>query len=497
MFRKKYIIPAIILLSLIVFVASSHVGNRMHSFNPYDSLETFTAYLNESIPEIISEYDVPGICIGLINNGKPVWSGAYGFANLEHGERMNVNAVFRVESISKSVTAWGVMKLVEKGLIDLDAPLETYLGEWQFPESEYSGNRITLRQLLSHTAGMPLGTIGMEYPPDGKVPSLRETLSREAIINSEPDKKFSYSNTGFNLLELIIEEVTGRSFAEYMKEEILLPLGMSESSFEWNESYRSLLPKGYDLNEKEVAAYVYPSKASGGLFSTVEDIARFVSAGTFGTLYDSTIVKRKNVLKMYSPHVKIPGIFSVVADAYGFGHFIEELSNGRAVWHGGQGHGWMSHFHLLPESGEGIVILTNSQRSWPVIAEILNNWARWKGLGSLKMGRIKYGITAIRIFIYTILIFSILYLSIIIYGLLNGRCKFSLKKDSISATGIVKCTLSLIILGALAWSSAQPYLIVSSIFPGLAGYAGYSLLFFAAVMFVSSFFPKINRSLSA
>lgn len=487
---KEKIIPTVIFSLFVILLTSIYGCNNQRRFKADGSLENFTVYLNETIPEIMDDYDVPGMSIAVIQKGETVWTNAYGYADVERKIKMKSGDVFRVESISKSVTAWGVMKLVEKGQIDLDAPIQKYLGEWKLPESEYSAREITVRKLLSHNAGMPLGTIGNEYLPDGFIPSLRETLADEAVLEKEPGSGFSYSNAGFNLLELIIEEVSGKDFAEYMNEEIFLPLGMKNSSFVWNDSLCATLPVGYDLNGKAVEAYVYPAKASGGLFAAVSDVARFVSAGMIAEDENARVLlKRKAIYELYSPRVEIPGIFGAVADSYGYGHFIEELPDGRrAVWHGGQGHGWMSHFHFVPQSGDGIVILTNSQRSWPVIAQILNDWAEWSGAGSVKMRRILYGIFAMRVLIWTLILFSISYASLLIYEIRRGRRTISFQSNSGLLWRGLKAFTGIVIIAALIWAWFQPYLIVSSIFPVLSVWAGYSLFVFALILVSSSLF---------
>ena len=138
-----------------------------------------------------------------------------------------------------------------------------------------------------------------------------------------------------------------------------------------------------------IPVYVYPATASGGLFSTVDDIARFVAAGM--TRFGNTghaVLSPETIAELYVPGVDTASFYSIVFDAYGYGHFIENLSNGyRAVAHGGQGYGWMTHFHAVPETGDGIVILINSQRSWPFFVYVLSDWARWIGAGSVGMGK--------------------------------------------------------------------------------------------------------------
>jgi CubicO group peptidase (beta-lactamase class C family) len=388
------------------------------------------------------------------------------------------------------------MKLVEQGLVDLDEPVQHYLGSWELPESDFSEREVTLRRLLSATAGMPLGTIGkaVEYAPRSEMPSLQDFLTREARLIQEPGSGFIYSDTGFNLMELIIEEVTGRDFTEYMADEVLIPLGMRDSSFAWNEAFRPLIPTGYELNSALVPPYVYPAKASGGLFAGVEDIAHFVSAGMTGAYFqDRGVLSQESIHTLHTPQVEIPGLFGIVTDSYGFGHFIETLPDGqRAVWHGGQGHGWMTHFHAIPESGDGIVILTNSQRSWPFIAEVLTDWSRWRGFGSVKFGRITNATAALRALIGFIVLYSLWLIFGLIKGLCSGNRRFApLSRDS-RMVRLLQAALSLGVIAALAWSAAQPYLMVSSIFPSAAVWAGDSLLMLAIIMILLAMFPRNN-----
>jgi CubicO group peptidase (beta-lactamase class C family) len=124
----------------------------------------------------------------------------YGYADVASGRELTVNTPMSVQSITKSVTAWGVMRLVEKGLIDLDAPVSQYLKSWRFPQSDYPTENITTRQLLSHTAGMPLGDFTNVYSPGETMPSNRDVMTREAVLTREAGTGFSYSNTGYNLI---------------------------------------------------------------------------------------------------------------------------------------------------------------------------------------------------------------------------------------------------------------------------------------------------------
>ena len=150
----------------------------------------YTTHLDEKIPGLMKKYGIPGVCAALVRDGEPVWSRAYGYADVESDRMMTADTRCRVESISKSVTAWGVMKLADEGRIDPDTPVVRYLKSWEFPASDFSHEKITVRQLLSGTAGMALGTIGVHYAPGEAKPSLEDILSQDAVLQRSRGRCF-------------------------------------------------------------------------------------------------------------------------------------------------------------------------------------------------------------------------------------------------------------------------------------------------------------------
>lgn len=454
-------------------------------------VDTFTRHLDETIPTLMKRYSVPGLSIALVRDRELVWTGAYGYADVAGNKEMSVDAVYRAESISKPVTAWGVVKLAEKGLINLDAPIMEYLADWEFPESDFDVDEITIRKLLSNSAGVPLGSLGEEYAPHSEKPSLQEYLLKEVHIQHEPGAMFEYSNPGFNLLELLIVEVTGRDFSEFMQDEVLIPLRMDNSSFTWSEQWSSKVPMGYDLKGRPVGPYVYPYKASGGLFATVGDIARFAMAGAvpFGE-EEQHVLSADRIRDIQSPQVEVTGMFGFVADSYGFGHFIETLASGqKAVWHGGQGHGWMTHFHLVPETGDAIVLFTNSQRSWPLMSNILKDWSTWEGYGPVKFTRIETIITILWALTALLFLFALYRLIAIIHGVKAGRRRLSLRLQPLNGVRMLEFLSWVAITSVLVWSVNQEYLFISSIFPLGSTLLGWVLLLLSAVLLFSILFP--------
>ena len=173
LFKKPVnrVLAILFLVMLFLFTSCSE-----HTI-PKADLEHFSEYLDEKVPQYANRYDVPGVSIALIVKGNRVWSGYYGFADKEQKIKITGDTIFRTQSISKSVTAWAVMRLVEQKKVDLDAPITSYLTSWKLPPLSYNPNEITLRQLLSHTAGMSLGTIGMRYDPLAAIPTLKESAN--------------------------------------------------------------------------------------------------------------------------------------------------------------------------------------------------------------------------------------------------------------------------------------------------------------------------------
>jgi len=319
---------------------------------------------------------------------------------------------------------------------------------------------VTVEQLMSHTAGI-------------------------------------YSNVGYNILELLAEEVTGRDFAEYMDGEVLKPLGMKGATFVWSKSVTPPLPKGYRLDGSPVPIYLYPEKASGGLLATAEDIAAFAIAG-MPDFSQQGVLSRSGVERLYKARAEKLGIYSLVFDSYGLGFYTERLSSGeRAVSHGGQGTGWMSHFHAVPETGDAIVILTNSQRSWPFIAGLLNGWSRWCGFSPPGMTRILLGECVLWALVGLIMSVTLVLTVTLIRtvriaagGVGDRRLLTPLRFGGAGRLRLVPFGVSLFILGGLFWCVSQKYLFLTAVFPTVSVWLGVWTGIFAAVLLISSFYRE-------
>jgi CubicO group peptidase (beta-lactamase class C family) len=363
---------------------------------PHAAPEIFSSYLDQRVPALLEHFDIPGASLSLVEGARLTWSKAYGEADRARARPMTPETVLQAASISKTVTAWGVMRLVEQGRVELDAPADGYLTRWHLPQSTFAPEGVTVRRLLSHNAGVSYA-LHSHRMPDVPLPSIEEALAGDrgaeepAHLVHAPGASFLYSNAGYAMLQLLIEEVTRRPFGEYMKTEVLLPLGMRSSSFEWEEALRPRTATGYVFDGEPAPNYLHAAQGVSGLFTTAPDLARFAAAGMHGSPGGSAgrgVLSPVSAALLYTPVVDTRGIFALASDAYGLGYFAETLPSGQqAVMHGGENEGWISQFYSIPETGDGIVILTNSERSQRFVAEVAADWAMWRGLAPPKMSR--------------------------------------------------------------------------------------------------------------
>jgi len=474
------------------------VGGSVASTDTRSSTDVFADRLEVRVPALMERYEVPGVSIALVRDGRVAWSSAYGYADDVRRRPLTVDAIFRAESISKPVTAWGVLQLVEQGRLGLDDSVEDHLTNWDLPSSAFSREEVTIRRLLSHSGGLPLGSIGVQFEPGGQAPSLADSLSREARLVREPGAAFHYSNPGFDLLELLIEDVTGSDFAEHMEREVLGPLGMHDSSFSWSDEAEHRIASGHDTRGEVVAPYVYASKASGGLLATIDDLGRFVAAG----MPDQTpgrpqVLSEESIRSLYSPTADMTGIYRAVSDGHGLGYFLETLPGGQqAVFYGGQGNGWLTHMHAVPEVGDGIVILTNSQRSWPLIAHVSSDWAQWRGFTSVGMSRIITATMALWTLIGLLGVVALGQSGRLARGLTSARRHFAPLSPAARPGRLTAGVGAVGLMAVLVWATGQDYLFVTSVFPIASIWLGIVLGFAALVLALTALLPRTPRRIT-
>lgn len=335
----------------------------------------FGATLDERVPAYLEAFATPGAAVAVIEDGAIVFRAGYGRAD-ESGTPVTPETGFNVGSISKTVTAWGVMRLVEAGAIELDAPVSRYLTRWSPPPSDHDADGVTVRRLLSHTAGLSLSG----YPgwgPGDSLPTLEASLagatngSGDVRLVYEPGTEWRYSGGGYTVLQLLVEEVTGRGFEDYMKREVMVPIGMAYSDFDITAQVVAGSSLAFDELGSAIPEPRFTAKAAAGLHTTVEELARFAAAaleGPAGERPGRGVVSPETVALMTFPAAASNG-------RYGLGYGMETVGEGLViVGHNGANRGWHATVWIVPATGDGFVAVTNGSNGGAVHRQLWCDW---------------------------------------------------------------------------------------------------------------------------
>jgi len=240
-----------------------------------------------SLKERMAFYNVQGLSIAVINNYRIEWAKGYGWADTSEKRPVTAQTLFQAASVSKSLNGIGVLKLVQDKKLDLNTDINEYLKSWKFPYDLVSKNKkITIANLLSHTAGLNVhGFPG--YTGDDTLPSITDILEGKKPSNTkairsqfEPGLKFQYSGGGILISQLIIMDITNQPYDLYMQQNVLKPLGMTNSFYTQPppEDKTQLLATAYHSNGRNVNAkyHIYPEQAAAGLWTTPIDLCNYI-----------------------------------------------------------------------------------------------------------------------------------------------------------------------------------------------------------------------------
>jgi CubicO group peptidase (beta-lactamase class C family) len=320
------------------------------------------ARLEKLIPQLMKEGDVPGLSIALIRDAKVSWHKEFGVKNAETKEPLDESTVFEAASLSKPVFAYAALKLIDRGKLDLNRPLTSYLSS-AYLQGDERVNLITTRMVLDHTTGFQ-----NEVMP-----------GRPLKIYFTPGEKFSYSGEGFLYLQKVVEHITGEPLDVFMKKTVFDSLGMNTSSFVWQVSYETLKASGH--NTAGVVGQMRKptvARSASSLHTTALDYAKFVIA-----VMNRKGLRKETAKQILQRQVRLDETcFSCIerssrqlsqALSWGLGWALEHTGSGDAIWHWGENNGEFQNFVMAyPNDKTGIIIFTNSGNGFSIIPEIVS-----------------------------------------------------------------------------------------------------------------------------
>jgi CubicO group peptidase (beta-lactamase class C family) len=332
----------------------------------------------------IAYYHTPGVSIAVVNNYKVEWARGFGVKEFGKQDPVTETTLFQAGSISKPIFALAVMRLVQDGKVDLDEDVNHYLTSWKVPPNGPWQPRVTLRQLLSHSAGLTVhGFPG--YLRSEKLPTVLEILDGRPPANTArievsilPGTQVRYSGGGITVAQQLVVDVVGQPFPKVMRALILDPLDMEHSTFEQplpNNLAQSAATAHPSKNRPvEGKWHVYPEMAAAGLWTTPFELARAgieLQLALKGEAKD--VLSAKTVVQMLTPGID---------EQIGIGFFLSGKDRNVRFGHGGWDEGFVAEMTMYKDAGKGAVIMLNSNEGDPMLYEIERAIAReyeWPG----------------------------------------------------------------------------------------------------------------------
>jgi CubicO group peptidase (beta-lactamase class C family) len=327
------------------------------------------------IRERMLEHGVPGLSVAVISDGRVEWASGYGVKRKGDPDSVVASTLFQAASISKPLTAATVLRLVDEGRLDLDRDVSDYLRSWLLPKGEQTAEHpVTLRRLLTHTAGVDVHSFG-GLSRGSELPTAADMLAgiggMEAVhITATPGERFDYSSGGYQIVQVVLEDVTGESFPALVDRLVFAPLEMDRSTFE-QPLPGALVPEaaaGHARNDTIRGGWQeQPARAGGGLWTSASDLALFAIGIRDAWLGEpGAILERETAREMLTEQVAQWGLGLALSGAG------ENLSFG----HAGDNRGYSALLVFYPVSGDGVVVMANGAFSRPLLLEVVRAVAR-------------------------------------------------------------------------------------------------------------------------
>jgi CubicO group peptidase (beta-lactamase class C family) len=337
-----------------------------------------------TLAERMAYYHLRGVSIAVINDYKVEWAKGYGWADSSEARPVTAATLFQAASLSKSLNGVGVLRLVQDGKLDLNTDINQYLKGWKFPYDSLSKDKkITMAQLLSHTAGLSVhGFPG--YDVKDSIPGIEQILEGQRPANSPrvhalfaPGLRAEYSGGGITLSQLVVMNITGLPYDQFMRDSILRPLGMTGSFYTQppTADKQRLLATGYRANGKELHGkyHIYPEQAAAGLWTNPTDLGHYIIA--------TQLALEGKAGGVLSPDMTKLRLTPYIDSNAALGVFIIQKGAGKYFSHGGANEGFRSQYYGSLQGGRGVVVMVNSDNG-AIMDEIINSVAtvyKWEG----------------------------------------------------------------------------------------------------------------------
>ncbi len=343
---------------------------------PSAAYKPLAGQLTSIVQHEMKDKGIPSIAIALVDDQEVVWAQGFGWQDEAQKIPATAHTIFRVGSVSKLFTDIGIMQMVEKGTLDLDAPVQQYIPDFS-PQNPFH-TPITLRQLMSHRSGL------LREPPVGNYfddsgPSLQQTilsLNKTALVYA-PGTRTKYSNAGVAAAGYVLQTLNHEPYPEYLKKSVLLPLNMQESSFAPDPRLMGALGTGYIWSYDglwfKAPSFQLGEGPCGAMYTTVTDLGKFLSAlFNNGSANGQQVVQAKTLQAMWTPQFDSPGS----ASNFGLGFQLSKFEGHRKVGHGGSIYGFATQLEALPDDKLGVIVVTTLDSTNAVASHIAEDALR-------------------------------------------------------------------------------------------------------------------------
>jgi len=365
--KPQYYIKLIVLM---LFITSCSTKTKKQGIANVKKTDTMSKdSLDIAVNEMMKKYKVPGVSVGIIKSGKLDTTFCYGLLEEKAEHKINPNTLFSVGSISKFVNALLVLELVENEKLDLDTDVNQYLRDWKVETNEFSKKSpVTLRHILSHTAGFSVHGFANYYPNES-LPSTLQILNGDKPAKNDKVElihpvgaEYDYSGGGITVSQKIIEDVTGLTYEKVSQELLFKPLNLTRTSFE-NPLPSSLgnIAKAHDKNGKITSLprgyQAMPEKAAAGLWTTPSDLSKLIELIVFDNEFISADLRESMTTRAENSE-------------FGLGLYVDDLDGKKVVVHNGVNDSYGAKFNLYWDEKAGYIIFANGTNGYEMIREL-------------------------------------------------------------------------------------------------------------------------------